>query len=394
MTVKAILWKHYVKKNGTCAVKMYVTQSSQELYMNLEFSVNPEDWDDKGLVRRSHPLSVAMNGIIKKKRLEIEQRLLDGATLDDLSRKEPAGGGGGSLLKFAEQYIDEVQRGLHDIRLSTCKNYEYCLARLKGYAAHKGMDNIAFEDIDLDFYFGFSAYLQEFHRCNKPGIGKHVKNLKKFMNESAARGLHQNLKHKNPVFRVHKQRISNKIWLNEEDVARLEALDLAAQPALERERDRWLLSFYLVMSYADSIKIRPEMCFEKNESRFLRYQRQKSGAEAILPIKPKAWELMQKHGFRFNGDTNQEANRKLKIIGAMAGLIELVSEGDRTGPKCSFLATHTARRSAATQMCLQGVSLKVIADLGGWKRIETLKLYLLSSGLDTAEMAKDLPFFK
>jgi hypothetical protein len=45
-------------------------------------------------------------------------------------------------------------------------------------------------------------------------------------------------------------------------------------------------------------------------------------------------------------------------------------------------------------MYLQNVSLKLIADLGGWSRIETLKLYLRASGLETAIMATDLEFFK
>ncbi|HMQ59190.1 MAG TPA: tyrosine-type recombinase/integrase [Flavilitoribacter sp.] len=43
-----------------------------------------------------------------------------------------------------------------------------------------------------------------------------------------------------------------------------------------------------------------------------------------------------------------------------------VSERKKTGPKWSFVTTHTARRSAATNLYLQGVSLKMIAELGGW----------------------------
>ena len=78
----------------------------------------------------------------------------------------------------------------------------------------------------------------------------------------------------------------------------------------------------------------------------------------------------------------------------MAGIHTSANEGDRSGPKWKFVTTHTARRSAATHLALQGVNLKIIADLGGWEKIETLRSYLRASGLDSAEVAKDLDFFQ
>ena len=62
--------------------------------------------------------------------------------------------------------------------------------------------------------------------------------------------------------------------------------------------------------------------------------------------------------------------------------------------KSQQVTTHTARRSAATNLRLQGASLKTIADLGGWKDVQSLQLYLRASGLDSARLARDLEFFK
>lgn len=58
-----------------------------------------------------------------------------------------------------------------------------------------------------------------------------------------------------------------------------------------------------------------------------------------------------------------------------------------------LVSTHTARRSAATNLVLDGVNFKTVADLGGWHRLETLQIYLRCSGLDTAIVAKDIAFF-
>ena len=50
--------------------------------------------------------------------------------------------------------------------------------------------------------------------------------------------------------------------------------------------------------------------------------------------------------------------------------------------------------SAATNLAKQGLPLDFIANLGGWKKLETLKKYLLASGLDVAMVAEEYEFYK
>mgnify|MGYP006992464260 CR=1 FL=1 len=45
-------------------------------------------------------------------------------------------------------------------------------------------------------------------------------------------------------------------------------------------------------------------------------------------------------------------------------------------------------------LAMQGVPLDFIAKLGGWKKLETLKKYLLASGLDVAMVAAEYDFFR
>lgn len=77
----------------------------------------------------------------------------------------------------------------------------------------------------------------------------------------------------------------------------------------------------------------------------------------------------------------------------MAGINTPAKENGVKGPKCNFV-THTARRSAATNLAIQGVPLDFIAKAGGWKKLETLKKYLLASGLDVAKVVVEYDFFK
>lgn len=187
---------------------------------------------------------------------------------------------------------------------------------------------------------------------------------------------------------------TNKIYLTDAEIQKMEDLDLSHDEPLSREKDRFLISYYFLTRYSDSVRIRRKDFFEKNGKQYLRYFQKKTNKECVVPVREKAWSILKRRDFDLSGDTNQEANRKLKAIAAMAGIHTSVNEGDRSGPKWKFVTTHTARRSAATHLALQGVNLKIIADLGGWEKIETLRGYLRASGLDSAEVAKDLDFFQ
>ena len=79
---------------------------------------------------------------------------------------------------------------------------------------------------------------------------------------------------------------------------------------------------------------------------------------------------------------------------SMAGITNVVQEGTQSGPKCNFVRAHTARRGAATKWAMQGVPLDFIARLGGGNNMDTLKKYLLPSGLDVAMVAAAGEFFR
>ena len=392
MKVKAVIWTYSPQKDGACDVKIYASTKGAKKYYSTGISILPEHWDHaKALVKRSCPGWQSMNAVIQRKILEVTEALLKGGQLPGSERKS---GAEASLLQFAATYIQEVRKGLHNIKESTCRNYDYTLKRLEQYCELQGKKDLSFDDVTVDFYFSFSRFLADEHGCGKPGISKHVKQIKKWMGEALSRKLHQSMDFKERAFKVHKHTTSNKIYLNEEEIVAIERLDLSTLPALERERDRFLVSYYFLIRYSDSVRIKKDYFFENKGQWYYRNIAQKTGKETILPVKPSVLKLMEKYNYDFSGDTNQEANRKLKMIASMAGIVAVTQEGERKGPKCNFVCTHTARRSAATNLALQNTSMKLIADLGGWERVETLRLYLRASGIEAAQAAKDLPFFQ
>ncbi len=378
MTVKAILWTYEKRTDGTADVKIYTYPPKR--YHSTGIKLKPKDWDGKkGRVRRTHPNYLAMNAKIEHLLITHEAELYAGVV------------GKGSLLKFLELYIEEIDKGLHPIKQGTRKNYQSTYSRLSQYCQWTGQKDFTFNDCDLNWYAEFCRWLVDHGRCKSAGLLKHAKILKKVFRVSEERNLHTNRDYKR--FKATRT-TTEKIYLRQEEIEKLEKLDLSDSPHLARERDRFLVSYYLLMRYGDSVRIHRSMAYEENGNWFLRYQSEKTNVPVVIPIKPACRHILERHNWDMGQDTNQEANRHIKQVAAMAGINEPGQEGDRRGPKWKFVTTHTARRSGATNMALQGVSVATIAKLGGWNRIATLKAYLRASGKDVARAAVDLDFFR
>lgn len=381
MTVRKILWTYKPNRDGKCMIRVYAYHNKKKKYFPTGIAIFPEYWNKKKReVKRSHPMASRYNAVINGKKFEIEAHLLDGGTFQNLKIGE------GSFLEYIEAFLAD-----NDLRPGTLKAYRGMRTRLRQYLLKRGRPDIAFKDIDDAFYRDYVGFLKA-HYCRDVGVGNHIKVIKKLLRKAQGEGLHRNEAYKK--FKVFKAKGSNKIYLREEEIDRLESLDLSGQPVLEKERDRWLLAYYFLFRFSDVTRIEKSMIFERKGKEYISMAHRKTGINVVLPVSSKAKAILEKYNYDFAFTANQLANRKLKVICALAGINDQVKEGDRFGAKSQFVGTHTARRSAATNLCLQGVSLKIIADLGGWRKSQTLRLYLRQSGIDTAIMASDMEFFK
>lgn len=390
MKLKKILWKYEPHKNGKCDIKFYIYLNKKTKVYSTGFAVFPDQWDDKkGEVKRNHPLFQTYNEALHKLHLELEEHFVKGGTFANFRKEEDSI----SLIDYCRQVIKKAEKGLIPIAKGTIKNYKATYRRLNEYYQHAKKPDLALTRIDLNFYNDFTSFLMDHGNCGLPGIGKHIKIIKRLMVMSMEEKLHSNTVFREKAFNRPRPKTTGKIYLTKDEIERLEQLDLNHQSYLERERDRFLLSYWFIMRFSDVNKIGRELLFDLNGQRFLRYQSVKTKVETTIPVKDKALALMEKHDFNFSYSSNVQANKELKTIAAMANINAPVFQEGRRAPKSSFVTTHTARRSAATNLYLDGVSLKMIADLGGWKDLQSLRTYLRASGLDTAQVAVDLDFF-
>ncbi|MTB53941.1 phage integrase SAM-like domain-containing protein [Lewinella sp. W8] len=380
MTVRSILWKYKPRRDGTCNIKLSIYADGKRKFEKTQFYADPKDWDEKrGRLKRTAPLADKINGILTRLETEAKGELL---------------GVSSSLIQFVAQYIKDCRAGLEDLRPGTWKKFISFEKKLRAFAAVNGRDDIAFEDINMTFYKDFTQFMRE-NGTGRSGVANHIKHLKKFMQMGLDQELHKNVVFKTKPFRVDRFRANDKIYLTVDEIDALAQLDLSNYPSLERERDRFLVSYYMVLRYGDSIRINKANISQHGGTHYYKNVAEKTDIVSFVPIKPAALELIKKNNYDLSGDTNQEANRKLKVIAAMAGILTNVAPpGKGHIPKSSLVTTHTARRSAATNLLLSGVPLSEIMQLGGWKYEATLKQYLLAGGIRLAELSAGREFFR
>ena len=397
MTFKNVLWTYKPKNDGTCNVKIYVYDPSwtSPKHYKTDIYVLPNEWNESKCLVKNHHLEKLYNAKIKEKRNEIETHFLNGGTIRSYEMKAL----GFSLIDLGKKVINERQiedekKGIIKLAENTLKGYRTTVKHLTAYATYLGVNDISFDSVTFKFYRNFRNFLIAETGAKKPnGYGKYIKNLIRLMKYGQFLELHSNEAYKK--FVADKGGEENKTYLTKEETTLLENLDLTFNKTLERERDRWLIQFYFLFRYVDiTTKLKKESVFKNDDGFFLRIFHQKTKNEVVIPIGARAEELLLKYDFDFNFSSNVESNRHIKTICALAGINAPWWMEEVCHPKSMVVENHTARRSGATQMFLDGVSLAIIAKIGGWKTEKSLRSYLRASGLDIAIAAQHLDHFK
>jgi len=137
---------------------------------------------------------------------------------------------------------------------------------------------------------------------------------------------------------------------------------------LEEEKDRYLFSCYTGIADKDLRNLTENMLVKYNEDYWLVSDRGKTDVNYEVMLFPEALEIIEKYkdkrkGYLFPASTNQERNRRLKVV---AGIAEI--------PK--MLTTHSARHTFAVLMINNGVDLFTLSKLLGHKTVRTTELYV------------------
>lgn len=250
-----------------------------------------------------------------------------------------------------------------------------------------GKADVRFDDVDYNLYLKYLDYLD--NEGYKPNMqGTFIRSLKAAMNEAYKRGLHDNLAYTRFVKPVEKV---TTVYLTMEELDRLYKAELSG--SMEAARDLFLLGCYTGLRFSDCSRLTRE---EADKDIITKVQ-QKTKEEVNIPMHPRVREILKK----WNGAPElsvQKLNTMIKAICASIGIDETieVKEGRSIAykKKWEMVSSHTARRTAATNLLLSGATIYEVSRFLGHTNVSQTQTYLRITSKENAKTLANNPFFK
>ncbi len=324
-----------------------------------------------------------------------------------------------TLTKFIDQYIKDVKDGkrttlahgrtfVQGSRFSLTNS----LGHFKEFMADTGV-TYDFQDVDLDCYTKYKAWLmaQDISKDKEDPkhtpvhyadntIGGFIKKLKCVLRAAESRGYPVNPAYKSTEFKAQSSVDVDTIYLTREEVERFEKVDLTKKEDgknLELARDIFLVGVWTAQRVSDYNNLKPENIKEVDNNgtpmTYISIHQQKTGRFVEIPCNAKVRAILNKYPKGLPHLSDQKINKYIKDIGKMAKIDDVIEvKGSRGGQvikeyykKYQLICTHTARRTGATLMYLDGIAIYDIMKVTGHKSVTTLEKYIRADKLEVAQ---------
>ena len=272
--------------------------------------------------------------------------------------------------------------------------------KFREYQNWKG-EKLNFNDIDLDFYRDYTAFLMQ-HNYSINSIGKCIKKLKQIVLNAYEEGFPMNPAVRGKGFKVYSVK-SDAIYLTKEELDAMEETDLSGFPeSYSIARDIFMIGVWTAQRVSDYNNLRKENIVGTS-TLSIRLTQKKTGKRVIIPCCSKLRGIIDKYPDNLPHLYDQKINKLIKEIGRMAGIDEIVETSSTKGgipskiylPKWQLIQTHTARRTGATLMYLSGMDVYDICKITGHSSIQNLERYIKANELETArKLTENYAFFK
>ena len=294
-----------------------------------------------------------------------------------------------TFFGFTESYIQsQILKG--ELRESTAKACRVSVGHLRSFKP-----DLSFDDINLEFRDRFIIYLRSLNlRTNS--IGGHIKKLKWFMNAALDRDLHTNYSFKKQSFSTPKEE-SDQVYLTRKELKMLSTKKLSDK--LRRVADAFVINCYLGMRFADLSQIIPGNFVKTGKNYQLHMIQAKGNQKVIIPIPKEALPLLIKYEFTCPAIRDgklisvQKFNEYLKEATELSGLNQprqIKEEGQaKVYPLSELIKSHTARRTFATNLYLDGVPTQQIMAVTGHKKEETFLSYIRADAMTKVKGLED-----
>jgi integrase len=280
---------------------------------------------------------------------------------------------------------------------STIDNYDALKKHLITFQAMRKY-RIDFDTINKDFFNKYTSFLKDHLPARYKGgaigvsnatIAKDIRKIKVVMGEAVEMDYTNNQEFKKGYFSYVEDE-TDSVSFSDQELIKLFRFDFTNNKRLERVRDLFVFSSFIGLRYSDIVSIGPDNIVDIDGELFIKTITQKTAELVIIPCNPIVLKIFERYTNSSNrlprALENQVYNRYLKELCRIAGFTEKGRLS--TDPKkelCECVSSHTARRSFATNLYLDGYPVSEIMKCTGHKTEKAFWKYIKVSKLDSAK---------
>lgn len=291
-----------------------------------------------------------------------------------IRNKERTNPNTGKIISYKVQ--QEHKRTFHYMQ-------EYERERLNG----KQLD---FDDITIDFYSDFTAYLQSLGLALNT-IGHKIQTLKVWLNEATFKGINTNNQYKNQRFRAITEQ-TDSVYLSVKELEQIYSTDCKSE-RLNKVKDLFLVGAFTGLRFSDVTSLTKENI----KGSTISIEQHKTGKRVAIPLHPIVIDIWRKYGEKLPKPiSNQKFNEYIKEVCKLAGIDSIEQKNITKGgfrvrqsfKKYELITSHTARRSFATNLYLSGFPAISIMPITGHTTERAFMRYIRVTPEQHAELLR------
>ena len=397
-SVSIVFRKDKVNQKGKAPIHLRIIKDRKTSYISTKIIIPVSFWDEQeNKVIKKFPNSVRINNYIEHKFLELQDEVLKSETFskslttrqlkEKIYGKKPT-----DFIAFSEESNEEY---LSNNKIGTYDKSKSIIKKLKDYLANFNEGQLFFQSITPEFLEKYEVYLRD-KKFNKPNtIHKNLRFIRKLFNDAIRKGYVDAID--NP-FLKHKLTLekTQKIYLSEVELKKIEALKLSKDTRMELHRDMFVFAAYTGgLRVSDILQLR----WSNFDGTNINFTIRKTGQQLSIKLPNKALEIIKRYkpkksnpkGFIFQmlpADLIETDYRLLdNAISSSTAYInknlKLIATKAKINKPISF---HISRHTFATRALTKGMTIDKVSKLMGHAAIKETQIYakIVSQELDKA----------
>lgn len=292
------------------------------------------------------------------------------------------------FFEFAKEYLSACRKDRkYKKSFLNAVNYLYAFCKETSYEAYTHNLNFMVKDDFIDFLKGKDLMLSTINHL--------VVQLGTLINKAKSCGYSTDPTWFDDTL---DDEDSNAIYLSRDEIVKLYYFEGLTRRQKE-VRDLFIVGCFTGLRYSDYSRLTPSNCMNGR----IKIKTQKTKAVVEIPQNKYVREVIERYGGTIpKAPCIQQFNRIIKVIAQRAGFNELVQTERTKGhnivcktlPKWQMVSSHTARRSAATNMYLAGVPMFNIMCVTGHKSEKAFMRYIRITQEEIVQSLAGHPFFR